>query len=146
METVKNSAKEIAKAGAFPVTFSAGDGMSPTVSFKKDPNLDAFAKTWTSAREDLLSLIVTMATWNQEESDLHSRGLPWCPCKCRDDSLLDTDHFHLQMLETLVNRRMFFYRMKIHGISADVVRIQNCPTICHLSFKFLKTWGSSFTS
>lgn len=45
MGRVQNRNKEIAKLGAFPVEAAAGDGMSPTVSFKKDPNLEVFAKT-----------------------------------------------------------------------------------------------------
>lgn len=81
VETMKVKNKEIVKPGAFPVAAAAGAGMSPTVSFKNDPNLEVLAKTWTSARTDLLPLIVTTATWNQDESDLHSKGLPWSPCE-----------------------------------------------------------------
>lgn len=36
--------KEVVKPGAFPVA-AAGVGISPTVSFKKDPNVEVFAKT-----------------------------------------------------------------------------------------------------
>lgn len=43
MGTAKERKKEIEKKGAFAVT--DGDGMSPTVSFKKDPNLEVLAKT-----------------------------------------------------------------------------------------------------
>lgn len=43
MGTVKERNRETVKLAAFPV--AAGDNMSPTVSFKKDPNLDVFAKT-----------------------------------------------------------------------------------------------------
>ncbi len=45
MGTVKERKKDTEKPGAFPVATSAGDGMSPTVSFKKDPNLEVLAKT-----------------------------------------------------------------------------------------------------
>lgn len=77
---VKKRNEEIAKPAAFPVVAAETDGMSSTVSFKKDPNFDAFSKTWISARADLIPLIATIATWTQDESDLHSRGLPWCSC------------------------------------------------------------------
>lgn len=76
MGIAKKRNEEITKLGAVPVAAAAGDGMSSTVSFKKEPNLDTFSKTWISACADLLALIVTMATWNQDESDLHSSGLP----------------------------------------------------------------------
>ncbi len=42
---MKKRNKEIVQCGAFPVTVNSGVGMSPTVSFKKDPNLEALAKT-----------------------------------------------------------------------------------------------------
>lgn len=42
---MKKRNKDIAKLGAFPVVAAAGDGMSPTISFKKEPNLEVFAKT-----------------------------------------------------------------------------------------------------
>lgn len=45
MEIMKKRNEEITKLGAFPVAAAAGDGMSSTVSFKKDPNFDAFSKT-----------------------------------------------------------------------------------------------------
>ena len=65
-ETVKPGAFPIAGAGdgrsLSPVAAASGDGMSPTVSFKNDPNLEALAKTWTSARSDLLLLILMTAT------------------------------------------------------------------------------------
>lgn len=35
----------IVAAVEFPVASSAGDGMSPTVALRKDPNLEALAKT-----------------------------------------------------------------------------------------------------
>lgn len=73
---MNNRNKETVKFGAFPAVAAAGASMSPTVSFKKDPYLEVFEKTWTSARTDLLPFTVTMATWNQDESDLQSRGLP----------------------------------------------------------------------
>lgn len=63
----------------------AGYGMSPTTSFKKDPNLEALVKIWISARMDLISSDVTTATWNQEESDLQSRGPPWSPWNTRTE-------------------------------------------------------------
>lgn len=45
MGTVKRRNKEIAKRGTFPVAVVEGDGMSPTVSFKKDPKVDVLVKT-----------------------------------------------------------------------------------------------------
>lgn len=45
MEIVKKRNEDITKLGAFPVAVAAGDGMSSTFSFKKDPNFDAFSKT-----------------------------------------------------------------------------------------------------
>ena len=45
MGTVIKRNEEIAKLGAFPVVVVSGAGMSPTISFKKDPNVDALAKT-----------------------------------------------------------------------------------------------------
>lgn len=45
MGRMKKRNEEIAKLGAFPVLASAGDGMSSIVSFKKDPNFEAFSKT-----------------------------------------------------------------------------------------------------
>lgn len=81
MGRVTKRSKEIVKYGAFAVVSAAGDGMSPTISFKKDPNFAVFEKTCISARADLLPLIVTTAAWNQDESDLQSKGLPRCPYK-----------------------------------------------------------------
>lgn len=78
MRVAKVKNKEVVKPGAFPVV-AAGVGISPTVSFKNDPNLEVFAKTWMSARTDLLPPAVTTATWNQDEPDLHRRGLPVSP-------------------------------------------------------------------
>lgn len=76
MGTVKNRNKDVAKLGAFPVVPATGDGRSPTVCFMKEANLEDFVKTWTPARTDLLLATATAATCNQDESDLHSRGLP----------------------------------------------------------------------
>ena len=73
---MNNRNKETAKFGSFPAVAAAGAGMSSTASFKKDSYLEVFGKTSTSACTDLLPLPVTMATWNQDESAMQSRGLP----------------------------------------------------------------------
>lgn len=85
MNTEKNRNKEIAEFCAFPVAAAAGDGTSPTVSLKNVRNFDAFSKTWTSACADLLLLIVTIATWNQDESD-SSEGCPDTPTKNKNNA------------------------------------------------------------
>lgn len=45
METTKVKNKEVVKPGALLVAAAAEDGMSPTVSFKNDPNLEVLVKS-----------------------------------------------------------------------------------------------------
>lgn len=45
VEFLVAAAEFIVAAVEFPVASSAGDGMSPTVALRKDPNLEALAKT-----------------------------------------------------------------------------------------------------
>ena len=56
---------------------AAGDGMSPTVSFKNYPNLEVLAKISVFARTDLLPPVVTTATWNQESDFTFTGGSVW---------------------------------------------------------------------
>lgn len=76
MRTAKKISKETEKSGELPVKSVAADGVSSIISFKNDPNLEILVKTSTSPWLSLLSQTVTTATWNHDDSDLHSNGLP----------------------------------------------------------------------
>ena len=69
---------------AFPTAGAtvAGEGISPTVSFRNAPNTDVMANVCIfSARAALLLSVVISPAWNQEEPDWHINGPPWSPCE-----------------------------------------------------------------
>lgn len=66
------------------VVVTLGAGKSPTVSFKKLPNLDVLAKVLISVLALLTTSIIIKPAWNQDESELHIRGPPSSPCKTRE--------------------------------------------------------------
>lgn len=142
MRTAKKINKETEKSGELPVKSVAADGVSSIISFKNDPNLEILVKTSTFPWLSLLSQTVTTATWNHDDSDLHSNGLPWPPCGYKTGFMISdqqTPSLKASVQAHLgYNYKYCFYLLKVHGVSTNLIWIRKIATTCNLSFHVLK--------